>query len=71
MPVEIEVHTVSCFKATINAKVEPEGLECDGIFIAYQARPKFGHLLYKTGFADSDMHPTVHSKIHHFKNMTF
>ena len=23
------------FKATINAKVEPEGLECDSIFISY------------------------------------
>ena len=35
VPVEIESPTVSHFKATINAKVEPEGLECDGIFISY------------------------------------
>ena len=34
-PVEIESHTVSHFKATINAKVEPKGLESDGIFISY------------------------------------
>ena len=39
MPVEIESCTVSHFKATINAKVEPEGLESDGIFISYLARP--------------------------------
>ena len=32
VPVEIESRTVSHFKATINAKVEPEGLESDGIF---------------------------------------
>ena len=29
MPIEIEDHTVPHFKATINAKVEPGGLECD------------------------------------------
>ena len=31
MAVEIESHTVSHFKAPINAKVGPDGLECDGI----------------------------------------
>ena len=31
---EIEVQTVPDFKATVNAKMEPEGLECDGIFIS-------------------------------------
>ena len=35
VPIEIEVNIVPHFKATINAKVEPEGLECDGIFISY------------------------------------
>ena len=59
MPVEVEVHTVPHFKATINAKVEPEGLECDGIFISYKAMSKIGHLLHKTGFVDSDLHTTV------------
>ena len=33
--VEIEFHTVPHFKATINTKVEPERLGCDGIFISY------------------------------------
>ena len=59
MPVEIEVHTVPHFKASINAKVEPERLECDGIFISYEVRPKLGHLLHNMGFVDSDMHTTV------------
>ena len=59
MPVEIESHTVSHFKATINATVKPEGLESDGIFISYQARPKIVHLLHKRGFVYSDMHTTV------------
>ena len=62
MPVEIESRTVSHFKATINAKVEPEGLESDVIFISYKARPKIGHLIHKTGFVHSDMHTTVSSK---------
>ena len=35
VPVEIEVYTVPYFKATINTKVEPEWLGCDGIFISY------------------------------------
>ena len=59
MPVEIEVHTVPHFKATINTKVWPEQLGSDGISISYKARPKIGHLLHKTGFDDSDMHTTV------------
>ena len=59
MPVEIESRTVSHFKATINAKVEPVGLESDGIFISYQARPKIVHFLHKRGFVYSDMHTTV------------
>ena len=50
MLVEVEVYTVPHFKATINAKVEPEGLECDDIFISYLARPNLGHLLHKMGF---------------------
>ena len=29
MPIEIEDHIVPHFKATIDAKVEPGGLECD------------------------------------------
>ena len=33
--VEIESHTVSHFKATINTKVEPEGLKSDGISLSY------------------------------------
>ena len=33
--VEIEVKTLPHMKATITAKVEPEGLECGGIFISY------------------------------------
>ena len=61
MPVEIESRTVSHFKATINATVKPEGLESDGIFISYQARPKIVHLLHKRGFVYSDMHTTVHT----------
>ena len=61
MPVEIESRTVSHFKATINATVKPEGLESDGIFISYQARPKIVHLLHKRGFVYSDMHTTVPS----------
>ena len=63
MPVEIESCTVSHFKATINATVKPEGLESDGIFISYQARPKIVHLLHKRGFVYSDMHTTVNEKI--------
>ena len=59
MPVEIESRTVSHFKATINTKVEHEGLESDGIFISYQARPKISHLLHKMRFVDSDMHTIV------------
>ena len=59
MSVEIEVHTAPHFKAIINAKVEPEGLVCDGIFISYQARPNLGHLLHIMGFVDSDMHTIV------------
>ena len=59
MPVEIDVHTVPHFKATINTKVESEVPESDGIFISYQARPKIGYLLHKTGFVYSDMHTTV------------
>ena len=59
MPVEIESRTVSHLKATINATVKPEGLESDGIFISYQARPKIVHLLHKRGFVYSDMHTTV------------
>ena len=61
MPVEIEVHTVSHFKASINAKVEPKRLECDGIFISYEVRPNIGHLLHDTGFVDSDMHIIVNT----------
>ena len=64
MPVEIEGHTVPHFKATMNVKVEPEGLEHEGIFIANQARPNLGHLLHKTGFVDSDMHNTVYTYIY-------
>ena len=59
MPAEIEVHRVPHFKGTINAKVEPEGLESDGMSISYKARPKIGHLLHKIGFVHSDMHTTV------------
>ena len=59
MPVEKKVHTVPNFKATINTKVEPERLGCDGVFISYKAKPKMGHLLHKTGFVHSDMHTTV------------
>ena len=59
MPVEIEVHTVPHFKATINTKVEPEGLESDGIFTSYYARPNIGYLLHKMGFVYFDMHTTV------------
>ena len=59
MAVEIGSHTVSHFKATINAKVGPEGLECDGIFISYYARRNLVHLLHKRGFVDSDKHTTV------------
>ena len=40
-------------------KVESGGIECDGIFIFQQVRPKLGCLLHKTGFVDSDMHTTV------------
>ena len=32
LPVEVEVCTVPHFKAPFNAKVEPGGLECGGIF---------------------------------------
>ena len=32
MPVEEEAHTVPHFKAPVNAKVEPGGLECDDTF---------------------------------------
>ena len=59
MPVEIEVHTVLHFKATINTKVGPERLGSDGNFISYEARPKIGQLLHKRGFVYSDMHTTV------------
>ena len=59
MPVEIEVHTVLHFKATINTKVEPEWLAFDGIFIFYKTRPKIAHLLHKTWFVHSDMQTTV------------
>ena len=65
MPVEIESCTVSHFKATINATVKPEGLESDGIFISYQARPKIVHLLHKRGFVYSDMHTTVSDEMMH------
>ena len=58
--VEIEVHTVPHFKATINTKVEPDQLVYDCIFISHLARPKIGHLLHKTGFVHSDMHTTVY-----------
>ena len=34
VPVEIEVQTVPHFKAILNPKVEPERLECGGIFIS-------------------------------------
>ena len=34
MSVEIEAHTVPHFQALINVKVEPEGLECDGLFFS-------------------------------------
>ena len=43
----------------INAKVEPEGLESDGTFISYQARPTLGHLLQNMRFVDPDMHNTA------------
>ena len=56
MPVEIEVHTVPHFEATIDAKVEQEGLECNGIYIIYHIRLHLGLLLHKTGVVDSDMH---------------
>ena len=59
MPIEIYVNTVSHFKATINATVKPEGLESDGIFISYQARPNIDLLLHKTGFVHSDMHTNI------------
>ena len=70
LPVEIEVHTVPHFKGTISGKVEPEGLECDGIFIFYQVRPKLDRLLHKMGFVDSDMHTTVHIKILSLKTLS-
>ena len=63
MLVEIEVHTVPHFKATINTKVDPEQQGCDSIFISYQGRPKIGHLLHKTGFVYSDMHTTVYATL--------
>ena len=63
----MEVHTVPHFKSTINFKVDPEGLECDGIFISHHARSKIGHLLHKTGFVHSDMHTTVVNEIDLFQ----
>ena len=56
MLVEIEVHTEPHFKGTINAKMESEGLEYDGILNLHQVRPNLG---LDTGFGDSDMHTTV------------
>ena len=59
MSVEIEVHTVPHFKASIDAQLEPQKLECHGTFILYQAKPKLGRFLHKTGFVDFPMHTTV------------
>ena len=32
VPLEVEVHTVPCFKPPVNAKVGPGGLKCGGTF---------------------------------------
>ena len=63
MPVEIEVHTVPHFKGTINAKMEPEGLECNGISIFYQVGQKLGCFLNKTKYFNSLLHTLVRSLI--------
>ena len=62
MPVEVEVHTVPHFKAPVNGKVEPRGLEHGGIFIFSNARSKKGHLLHKSRHCDFDMHTAVATK---------
>ena len=60
MPVEVEVHTVSHFKAPVNVKVELWGLECGGTFIIQISLLKIGCLVHKLGFVATEVVGTVH-----------
>ena len=48
MAVEVKVHTVSHFKASINAKVGPSWLKNAGIFTLPSTVLKTGYLVHKT-----------------------
>ena len=45
VPIEVEAHTISHFKAQINARLDFYGLEPDGTFTLYYRRMKIGRLL--------------------------
>ena len=61
MPVEVEVLTVSHFKAPVNAKVELWGLECVGTSIIQTSALKIGCLVHKLGFVATEVVGIVHS----------
>ena len=50
MPVEIEVHTVSHFKAPVNCRKKCEWLKDAGIFRQWTSIVKMGRLVNKTSF---------------------
>ena len=59
MPVEIKVHTVPHFKAPVNAKVEPWGLEGDGMFTKWNSIVNLSRLVHKTGFFETEVVTTA------------
>ena len=59
VPVEIEVHTVPHFKASVNAKVELWRLACGGTFTIQTSLLKIGYLLHKWGFVATEVVGTV------------
>ena len=59
MPVEMKVQTVPHFTAPINSKVEPWGLEGDGIFMKWNSIVNLSRLVHKTGFFETEAVATV------------
>ena len=59
MPVEVEVHTVPHFKASVIIKVELWGLECGGTFIIQTSSLKIGCLVHRLGFVATEVAGTV------------
>ena len=59
MPVEVQVHTVSHFKAQVNAKVRLWKLKSGGAFTVQNSLLNIGCLLLKSDFVASEVVGTV------------